>query len=83
MPQCKSCQAEVQYVPHERTGTLMIVDAAPAATGNLIIRDGKVSVLKKCDLFTANDEPVELGTPRYFDHHVTCPKAKDWRRPKK
>lgn len=74
---CRSCQAPVLFVKSETTGRLMILDADPSSEGRIVIEGGAARVLKK-DLL----EQPATG-PRYVDHHVTCPAAAEWRKPRK
>jgi hypothetical protein len=80
---CKGCGAPVAFIESAVSRQLMILDPEPVPHGNIIVREGKAVVLKKCDLFTPDDEPVKLGEPRYLDHHATCPNRDQFRRPKK
>lgn len=77
MAKCKSCDAEVMFVSSATTGKLQILDATPAANGNIVIVDGKAKVIPKGDLFAGEHEG-----PRYLDHHASCPDAAKWRRKK-
>lgn len=76
---CRSCSAEVVFVPSGKSGKAMILDAMPE----------KRVVLRWDDLGTYGDRLGEgdgqHGTQVadvldvYTDHHATCPAASEWR----
>lgn len=70
---CASCRQPVIFVENGRTGRRQILDAEPNAKGNIVIFDGKCYVDTR-DIF----DPLPEDAPRHFDHHVTCPQAKEW-----
>jgi hypothetical protein len=73
---CRSCDAEVIFLPSAKTGKPMILDAKPT----------KGVVLQRPPLRELEDGTPDLTTQPwvgavvdiYTDHHVTCPKAKEW-----
>lgn len=78
MSTCRSCDADVIFVPSAKTGKPMILNAAPEKRAVLVepseIESGR-SVL--------TTYPGGVGThavvvDAYTDHHVTCPASKDW-----
>jgi hypothetical protein len=71
MSECRSCGAEVLFVPsaknHDRK---MILNLKPA----------KGVVLESTPPFEPELRVVHARVVDvYTDHHATCPKAKDWR----
>ena len=59
----------------------MILDESPTSDGNAVLtyepQYGRKVVTVYRD--AAEAERVCPGEPRYLDHHVTCPQAKEWR----
>lgn len=76
---CRSCGAEVLFVPSAKTGKLMILNAKPAEGGLVVVENGKARVVKKDELF-AGTFPADAQF--YTDHHATCPQAQQWRKSK-
>lgn len=66
MTTCRSCEAEVVFVPSATTGNPMILDAKPAKGVVLqrVMPDGH-----------ATAAVVDV----YTDHHATCPDAAAWK----
>ena len=81
MSTCRSCKAEVIFVPSAKTGKPMILDAKPEKRIVLLAPAGR--------------DPSVLATPwpespwpdgkvakvidTYVDHHATCPAAAQWK----
>lgn len=63
------------------SGKWMILDAEPSERGNVVLEfnphHGRQDALifKDAEMAAA----IVPGEPRYLDHHVTCPQAKEWR----
>jgi hypothetical protein len=75
--ECRSCQAEVIFVPSAKTGKPMILDAKPEKRIVLVIaegRGGSHNVLALPEVQRKAARVVEV----YVDHHATCPAAKEW-----
>lgn len=85
MTTCRSCDAEVVFVPSAKSAKPMILDAKPkkgVVVGTSITEAGGVHAF-------ANPAIVESGGPGivpqaivtnvWTDHHVTCPNAADWK----
>jgi hypothetical protein len=70
---CRSCRAEVVFIPSAKTGKPMILDAAPKK--GVIIRNerGTFGHVPGGGL-TEEALVVDVHT----DHHATCPQAEDW-----
>lgn len=71
MANCKSCNAEIEWVESERTGKPMPLDAGPIENGNLVVVNGRARG------FTAED--VRLARERRRSHFASCPNAADFR----
>lgn len=79
MSACRSCGAEVRFVPSEKSGKSMILDAVPRKGVVLIwtLAEGHLDVIPKA---TEADEHTAAAVVDVFtDHHATCPKADDWK----
>lgn len=75
---CNGCGAPVDWVRVAKTGKRMPLDPEPRADGNIGRIDGGDTVeyvLPGGGLF--DDRPL------YVSHFATCPKADQFRRPKK
>jgi hypothetical protein len=76
MSKCRSCNADVVFVPSATSGRSMILDAEPAKGIVLVDEAGGASLL-------VVDPRVEGAHARvldvYTDHHVTCPAAPAWK----
>lgn len=70
---CQACAAPIMFLP-TATGKRIPLNAAPAPTGNMVIRDGVAGV--------ARADEVVSNVPRYLSHFVTCPDAAKFRRPR-
>jgi len=69
MTACKSCGAEIEFVPTKK-GIAMPLDPGPVADGNLVIDAGVVRMR------TAEDGELE----RRRSHFASCPQNAQWRR---
>jgi hypothetical protein len=80
MTTCRSCDAEVVFVPSAKSGKPMILDAKP--TKGIVILDSTEPCweAKHADIVIreAPDPRARVATV-YTDHHVTCPNADDWK----
>lgn len=80
MTTCKSCDAEVVFVPSAKSGKAMILDAKPSKGVAIYDRFNEEVVAAK-DLASYRDssnlqaEVVDVFT----DHHATCPDAASYR----
>lgn len=74
MSTCRSCGAEVMFVPSAKTGRPMILDATA---------EKRVVLIPAADVVRYASEALGLFYGRvqdvYTDHHATCPAAKDWK----
>jgi hypothetical protein len=74
---CRSCQAEVRFVPSAKTGKPMILDAKPEKRVVVVPPDvGQTAFGGQVGPF-GPDVAVVVDT--YVDHHVTCPAAAEWK----
>jgi hypothetical protein len=71
---CKSCRAPITWVASNATGKPMPLDAAPVATGNVVVVEGRATVLGPLELLC-----LGAGVQRFVSHFVTCPHASSWR----
>jgi len=69
---CRSCDAEVLFVPSAKTGTPMILDAVPDDAGNVLVRGGFAVVVSRAV------QPLP-GEQRWMPHPATCPSAAAWK----
>lgn len=79
---CRSCQADVVFVPSAKSGKQMILDAVPA-NGVVLVDTGHAMDAASVMVF-GNVELGGLTTAArvvkvYTDHHATCPDAESWR----
>ncbi len=74
MSTCRSCGAEVVFVPSVRGRVTMILDAVP---------EKRVVLVSAAEVVRYADEMRGPFYARlqdaYTDHHATCPDAKSWR----
>jgi hypothetical protein len=78
--QCRSCGAEVIFVPSAKTGKTMILDAKPEK--RIVLTDGEAGGglfvgLKHSD-YTGGQARAYVADV-YVDHHATCPQAAQWK----
>ncbi len=80
MTTCRSCDAEVLFVPSATTGKSMILDAKPSKGIVLLSETGLAESIRHLrptaqlgGVFTAAVVDV------YTDHHGTCPDAASWK----
>lgn len=83
MTTCRSCNADVFFVPSAATGRRMILDAEPILNGNVEIADGLAYVLREGPLADARAKMLRGTGKVYTSHHATCPQAADWRKSKR
>lgn len=83
---CRSCKAEVVFVPSAKTGKAMILDAAPRK--GVVLFNGEVDPGDNLGLTLMDgylvDDPASrdakaLVLDVYTDHHVTCPDSERWK----
>jgi hypothetical protein len=81
---CRSCDAEVVFVPSAKTGKPMILDAKPAK--GVVLIDGTVPVAQWDKVILVgfgpeldDDRTVAAVVDVYTDHHATCPNAGEWK----
>lgn len=92
MAHCRSCDAEVIFVPSAKTGKNMILDAKPkkgvvVTIGGGAGRDPSAGpgIGDPASRDTVANADTSLSAPSahvvdvYTDHHATCPRAADWR----
>jgi hypothetical protein len=72
--QCRSCEAEVIFVPSAKTGKPMILDAKPEKRVVLLDVYGHLSP----DMVQGEAIAARV-VDTYVDHHATCPFAKEWK----
>lgn len=70
---CRSCNAEVVWLVHERTGKRAPIDAAPADGGNVAVdlEAGTYRIVRKRDELAAGG--------LHTNHFATCEQAARWR----
>lgn len=73
MTQCRSCGADVRWLTSEATGRIAPIDAAPDASGNVVI-DGAG---RSYQVLTAGEREAS-ARPRYTNHFQTCPQRQMW-----
>ncbi len=78
---CKSCEAQVIFVPHER-GKTMCLNAAPdQEKGNvMLIVDGFGRRICRSLGPRFAETHRAVGTTLYLSHHASCPAAGEWQR---
>lgn len=74
MSTCRSCDAEVIFVPSATSGRPVILDAQPEKRVVLVRLEGDTVVPTK---HVKDARAAVLDT--YLDHHATCPNASDWK----
>ena len=74
---CRSCQAPVLWLEHERTAKRAPIDAEPTEVGNIVVDDvgGTYSVVAG----QVRDNLVDAGMPLHTNHFATCPQQTAWR----
>jgi hypothetical protein len=74
---CRSCEADVIWLEHERTGKPAPIDAKPTSDGNIVVDDvgGTYSVVPE----QVRDNLIEAGMPLHTNHFATCPQRAAWR----
>lgn len=84
MTTCRSCKAEVVFVPSAKTGKPMILNAEPMK-GIVIDHErvetyvGEPSPDSGARLRISSTGHVASVVDVYTDHHATCPQAEAWR----
>ncbi len=76
MPTCRSCDAEVIFVPSAKTGKRMILDAEPRK-GVIVFAPHEVNIAP--GHIAAQYDRLAAVVDVYTDHHVTCPDAESWK----
>lgn len=75
---CRSCDAEVVFVPSAKSGRPMILDAEPrkgvVLTDRTMTLHGLVGLADEIDV-SSEARVVDV----YTDHHATCPAAGEWK----
>ncbi|MGH2683012.1 MAG: hypothetical protein ACRDIX_07245 [Actinomycetota bacterium] len=72
MSECRSCGAEVVFVPSAASTSVLILDAKPEK--RVVLSDGAGREVRPTHP-AARARVVDV----YTDHHVTCPNADQWR----
>jgi hypothetical protein len=75
---CRSCGAEVVFVPSETTGRRMILDARPSKAVLLIWDDAGTFGDRLGEGDYRAGTQVARVVDVYTDHHATCPDAAAW-----
>jgi hypothetical protein len=78
---CRSCGAEVVFVPSFKTGRPMTLDAKPEKR---VVVGSKITSIERDDALVvgAQHEGAEMVarvTDTYLDHHARCPAAAAWK----
>jgi arginine repressor len=76
MSACRSCGAEVIFVPSAKTGKPMILDAKPEKRV-VLVRSNDQQVIYRATPGSA--DPAARVIDTYIDHHATCPQAAEWK----
>lgn len=81
MSTCRSCGAEVVFVPSATSGKAIILDAKPEK--RVVILGEPISAVPS---FISGGDPTAIGqlgkasvVSTWTDHHVTCPDAASWK----
>lgn len=74
MTTCRSCEAEVIFVPSSKTGRPMILNATPAKSVILVEPIGPLLIVRR-EVEGSAAAVVDV----YTDHHATCPAAAEWK----
>jgi hypothetical protein len=79
---CRSCQAEVVFVPSAKSGRPQILDAKPKK--GIVLQElpafAGANVVARRSRYDLDPENVQaLVVDVYTDHHSTCPQAADWK----
>lgn len=81
MTTCRSCEAEVVFVPSAKSGKPMILDAKPAKGVVVTSLTGVLTMLPGEALVARNvHERRAAVVDVYTDHHATCPDAAAYRK---
>lgn len=68
------CGEPIRWVVFPDTGKKMPVDAEPTGVGNVIVNaDGEATLMQPTSTYMGD---------RYVSHFKTCPRSKDYRRPR-
>ena len=89
MTACRSCGAEVIFVPSGTSGRLMILDARPEKRVVVVGREPipRGSIVSDAATPAALRSVIERSPGNYHarvidtysDHHATCPQADEWK----
>jgi hypothetical protein len=75
---CRSCDAEVVFVPSAKSGAPMILDAKPEK--RVVLIDDSPTRSSHQLAFAENPLNAKAHVVSvYTDHHATCPNAADWK----
>jgi hypothetical protein len=81
--QCRSCEAEVIFVPSAKTGKPMILDAKPEKRVVLVTKASTTDVAATVLVISSEQPENALTQARvvdtYVDHHATCPASAEWK----
>lgn len=72
---CRSCGADVLFVPSATTGRVMILDAKPEKRAVVFGPGRDLALEPSPNAPGANARVVDT----FVDHHVTCPQSADWK----
>jgi hypothetical protein len=75
---CRSCGADVIFVPSAKSGKPMILDAKPEKRIVLVVAEGTGGSHNILAIPEIEHKAARI-VDTYTDHHATCPAAKDWK----
>jgi hypothetical protein len=78
MTQCRSCGAEIVFA-RTREGKLMLVDATPDEKGTVTLEWDPAAGEWRAGL----GGKLTAGLPQHRPHFATCPRADEWRQPRR
>jgi hypothetical protein len=76
---CRSCGADVLFVPSAKSGKPMILDAKPEKRIVLGTPHTDAELIIHGDHLDERDYQIARVVDTYIDHHATCPKAEQWK----
>lgn len=72
---CRSCQAPIKWLKHQKSRQLSPIDAEPAAGGNVEVLPGEeYRIVGKAERLT-------FTGPLHMNHWATCPTKEQHRKP--